>query len=105
MGHSLEQPRRQTKTGQVTTPLDLRLELGARYLFDNLGRMGFVDGYRHTFSPSEASTQVSLTRVLPLGVYQNEYRRTLGRKRDDEPLAPKFLVEGNYGETQVAGER
>jgi hypothetical protein len=78
--------------GTISGPADLRLELGSRYVWNN--HMGYIEGYSHKFTPTEAGTTVSVTRVLPFDVYQGEFRETMGfgRKRRDEDYQ---AIEGN----------
>lgn len=86
--------------GSSSIPVDLRVQLGARwreadYLF-------YTEGYVHTFTPEAATTSLTLSRGLMVEAYglkptgrktvegtMNYVRKYLGRKRPGETLTPQ----------------
>ena len=74
--------------------------------------LGFIDGYTHTFTPTDATTVVSITRALNVAAYQEELPATMGidkggtRKRRDETLRPlkqSEVILGADGKLTAAG--
>ncbi len=83
---------------------DLRIQLGSRYVND--GMMYYVEGYTHSFTPTDAHTALVVTRGLPLEVYRDEYPDHLGRKRADEAFAPVIgLINAKNGSIATRRKR
>ena len=99
-------------TATHTGTINLDLELGGRFRFDRGKMLGFIDGYTHTFTPTDATTVVSITRALNVAAYQEELPATMGidkggtRKRRDETLRPlkqSEVILGADGKLTAAG--
>lgn len=86
--------------GSSEVPLDLRVQLGTRWIENDM--MFYIEGYRHTITPEGASTSLTLTRGLPVEYYGHKptqrpimgdkmdyVKKYLGRKRPEDKVAPR----------------
>lgn len=88
------------QSGTSEVPLDLRMQLGARWRENDY--LFYIEGYKHVFSLDSASSSLTLSRGLPVEYYGLEpkgrpkmadkmdyVKKYLGRQRPGEEHAPR----------------
>lgn len=91
------------QNGNLAGPTDLDLELGSKFIAGDM--LYYIEGYTHSFSAEQSTTQIAVSRGLPTAFYQEGFRETLGRKRVDEELAPIQGKSNAHDEQKYALDR
>lgn len=93
--------------GTLTGPGDITLGIGGRFI--SQGLLFYLEGYTTFMTPETCESSVSVSRGLPIAMYEKTLPKYLGRKRGDEQYAPVVGLSAGHKATdqgiQTASKR